>query len=892
MPQAPEMEAKLNITPQFDANEIIKSLETFKTDIETALSSQKMSDSFKKELAQLTKAFETAKKQAESLQKFWAEGIDPSQIKQYQNIYLAYKDSIKGLESELKSLNISARNSISDAIASSTEKAVTEAREQIDRLKKELDKIFRDAQISVKHSEGIIQDITNKRSSTLSGSSAYQEATESIDKKVDELTRKLNQSLEGVARRAGRPGSILTASEGQEFLRLWDLFQKKTEELTAAAANPKKILNEEEKKAVDEHKSNLEILQKEETAAQEQLKAAEQQLAAAQASKAVAEQISQSALDPNSVSSQRLLQAAQRYEAAGGASLPPSQAADILKSIMGDFAKTFNITTKDPQAAAAGAAKKLSQQISDELITIAKKTGTNADLIKGSSAPYRRIWEGNALVGTSGVALTNALVAAINQIRSSGTKLDTAETGLSKLIDNFASIVKSKELYQGKNGVWRNAAGVRMIPYDATQHEGYSPFVYGVSEHPTSVNPATRKYIYEHGGQQFIVDPTWAPRPDKKGHYKQPVYNAESDYRNSFAAVLQSLTERFQTALQSLSITPGQADAQIKSAQSKISGSRSSLETIRQMQEEERSKLAEITTEGKTQEQLLTEQIAIQNQLTPITQKILGPEGHGETKAIQTQLQTAQAAQESIHALIAKEGEAATEAEQKVSNLAAAQENLNTKRKEGQTATENNLRASRQLASSIEETRRNNMGLFRAQDDVNLSLKRTTAIAKSVGSQFDMISNRLSYMFSAYSIFMKIVREIKKTFQDIQQLDKAFGSIAMVTTKEVDELWASYGQYAAIANKLGQATTSAIQASALFYQQGLQDVEVMQLTESTMKLATLAQQDFSTATKELTAALRGFHMEMSEGEHITDVYSELAAHAAADVNLPFSVKIF
>ncbi len=29
--------------------------------------------------------------------------------------------------------------------------------------------------------------------------------------------------------------------------------------------------------------------------------------------------------------------------------------------------------------------------------------------------------------------------------------------------------------------------------------------------------------------------------------------------------------------------------------------------------------------------------------------------------------------------------------------------------------------------------------------------------------------------------------------------------------------------------------------------------------------------------------LRGFHMEMDQGSHITDVYSELAAKAAADV---------
>ena len=51
-----------------------------------------------------------------------------------------------------------------------------------------------------------------------------------------------------------------------------------------------------------------------------------------------------------------------------------------------------------------------------------------------------------------------------------------------------------------------------------------------------------------------------------------------------------------------------------------------------------------------------------------------------------------------------------------------------------------------------------------------------------------------------------------------------------------------------------------------------------------MKLATLAGADFETATEQMTAALRGFHMEMDQGSHITDVYSELAAKAAADVN--------
>jgi TP901 family phage tail tape measure protein len=64
----------------------------------------------------------------------------------------------------------------------------------------------------------------------------------------------------------------------------------------------------------------------------------------------------------------------------------------------------------------------------------------------------------------------------------------------------------------------------------------------------------------------------------------------------------------------------------------------------------------------------------------------------------------------------------------------------------------------------------------------------------------------------------------------------------------------------------------------------LETNEALELTTSTMKLATLAGSDFETATGLMTAALRGFHMEMSEGETVSDVYSELAANAAASVN--------
>lgn len=165
-------------------------------------------------------------------------------------------------------------------------------------------------------------------------------------------------------------------------------------------------------------------------------------------------------------------------------------------------------------------------------------------------------------------------------------------------------------------------------------------------------------------------------------------------------------------------------------------------------------------------------------------------------------------------------------------------------------------------------------------NDINETQSAQEKLDKSFSNAKSIIKNVLS-VSSAYSGLKKIFRD---TFEDIKRLDQAFGSIAMVTSKSLDDLWGSYSEYAAIANKLGQSTEDAIKSSALFYQQGLDTEQSLTLTESTMKLATLSGQGFEEATKQMTAALRGFHMEMEQGSHVTDVYSELAANAAADVH--------
>jgi TP901 family phage tail tape measure protein len=107
---------------------------------------------------------------------------------------------------------------------------------------------------------------------------------------------------------------------------------------------------------------------------------------------------------------------------------------------------------------------------------------------------------------------------------------------------------------------------------------------------------------------------------------------------------------------------------------------------------------------------------------------------------------------------------------------------------------------------------------------------------------------------------------------------------AVVTDFSVGDMWDALPQYTKMANELGVSTQGVYEASTLYYQQGLQTNEVMALTSETLKMARIAGLECAEATDLMTAALRGFNMEINEtnAQRINDVYSELAAITAAD----------
>ena len=120
----------------------------------------------------------------------------------------------------------------------------------------------------------------------------------------------------------------------------------------------------------------------------------------------------------------------------------------------------------------------------------------------------------------------------------------------------------------------------------------------------------------------------------------------------------------------------------------------------------------------------------------------------------------------------------------------------------------------------------------------------------------------------------------------VKDLDKVMTETAVVTKFDVSDMWKQLPEYTKRANELGVSIHSAYEAATIYYQQGLETNQVMEVSNQTLKMARIAGLDAAEATDRMTNALRGFNMEINElnAERVADVYSKLAAMSASNVD--------
>lgn len=164
----------------------------------------------------------------------------------------------------------------------------------------------------------------------------------------------------------------------------------------------------------------------------------------------------------------------------------------------------------------------------------------------------------------------------------------------------------------------------------------------------------------------------------------------------------------------------------------------------------------------------------------------------------------------------------------------------------------------------------------------NAAVNETQQLNKELSD----IQNKVSYFFSLTNSVNLLKRTIRSAYNTVKELDAAMTETAVVTDFSVGDMWDQLPRYTKAANELGTTTLGAYQTMTLFYQQGLKTNEVFEIGTETMKMARIAGMDYADATNKMTAALRGFNMELNEtsAQRVNDVYSELAAITAADTN--------
>ena len=150
--------------------------------------------------------------------------------------------------------------------------------------------------------------------------------------------------------------------------------------------------------------------------------------------------------------------------------------------------------------------------------------------------------------------------------------------------------------------------------------------------------------------------------------------------------------------------------------------------------------------------------------------------------------------------------------------------------------------------------------------------------------QVQNLQNQVRNYFGLDEIFRKIGQLARDALDTVKELDAAMTETAVVTNFDVSDMWDMLPTYTKNANQLGSTIADVYNAATLYYQQGLTTTQSMALANETLKMARIGGIEAAEATDMMTAALRGFNMEINEAsaQKINDVYSKLAAITAAD----------
>ena len=154
------------------------------------------------------------------------------------------------------------------------------------------------------------------------------------------------------------------------------------------------------------------------------------------------------------------------------------------------------------------------------------------------------------------------------------------------------------------------------------------------------------------------------------------------------------------------------------------------------------------------------------------------------------------------------------------------------------------------------------------------------SVTKGVHQLTDRMKKLAEFTVAAFAL-----RELRRAFQEglrfIRDLDQSLTEIATVTHTTRQEMWQMAEEFNRMGRELGRTTNEIAQASVLFYRQGLQQHEVLEMVRASTISAGIANTETAEASDRLTAALRGFLQPADQAMSVADKLAALAAQSAS-----------
>lgn len=152
------------------------------------------------------------------------------------------------------------------------------------------------------------------------------------------------------------------------------------------------------------------------------------------------------------------------------------------------------------------------------------------------------------------------------------------------------------------------------------------------------------------------------------------------------------------------------------------------------------------------------------------------------------------------------------------------------------------------------------------------------------GQTLKQIFAQFGIGFSAYQIVNYFKDLAVEAFNFYKSLDAALNEIYVVSNLSSDAVDNLKTNFIAMAEDTGMALDDVTRAAVLFYQQGLNTDEVMEMTEVTAEFAKVAGIDATDAADKLTAAVNGYCLAAEDASLVADKFNKVAAASAADID--------